>query len=343
MTFAFDPSPTSLPPPLAAVSKVLQVASLSIAFPGSAGWRPAVKDVSFQVGRGELLALVGESGCGKSLTSLAVLGLLPGGAAIQAGSIQLLGQELTTLPHEAYRRLRGARMALIPQDPLTALNPVYCVGEQIAEVLRVHEGMTHAAARQRSIELLESVRIPNATARYGDYPHQFSGGMRQRVMIAMALGCTPDLLIADEPTTALDVTVQAQILDLLGTLRREQGMAILFITHDLGVVAEVADRVAVMYAGQLVETASVDALFKRPSHPYTQGLLGSIPKPSTAKGQLQAIAGQPPALGKALAGCGFASRCRQALERCVQEAPPLFAVQDSDTEHHARCWLAEPS
>jgi peptide/nickel transport system ATP-binding protein len=318
---------------------VLSVEGLSIGFPNPLqrdAWVPLVQNVSFSIAPGEIMGLVGESGCGKSLTSLAILGLLPSPGKLLAGSIQLNGLELTTLRAEPYRRLRGNDMALIPQDPLLALNPVYTVGQQLDEVLMTHTQLTPEQRKARMVELFEAVRIPGAGQRLNAYPHEFSGGMRQRVLIAMALACNPKLLIADEPTTALDVTVQADILALIEGLCRELNMACLFITHDMGVVAETCQRVSVMYAGHLVEQAPVTELFSTPRHPYTQGLLNSIPRPGIE--QLQSIEGTPPNITEMpLEGCRFMPRCASAKSEC-SNASAIEARYPSE-QHLARCLM----
>lgn len=334
------PHVSQSPPGELTHTPLLQVAGLTVQFPvGRTAWATALHGVDLALERGEILGLVGESGCGKSLTSLAIMGLLPPNANTHAQTLTFDGQDLSQLDEPQWQRLRGNRMALIPQDPMTSLNPVYSVGEQIAEVLRTHKKLSHRHAWQRAVELMEQVRIPNAAARANDYPHQFSGGMRQRVMIAAALSCDPALLIADEPTTALDVTVQAQILDLLQTIRQERDTSILFITHDLGVVAELCDRVAVMYAGQLVEEAPVERLFAQPSHPYTQGLLQSIPQPGHTQ-PLQPISGQPPSIVHRPEGCAFRPRCPQAFAPCSQ-LPDHYPVLPET--HFARCFLWRPA
>ena len=283
------------------------------------------------------MGLVGESGCGKSITSLAILGLVPKPGSIASGQIWFEGQDLTKLSNEALRRLRGSQIAMIPQDPLTSLNPVYTIGNQLSEVLMLHKGMSKDDALMASIAMLERVQVPNAKGRIHDYPHQFSGGMRQRVMIAMALCCEPKLLIADEPTTALDVTVQAQILTLMRELQQELGMAVLLITHDLGVVAELCQNVAVMYAGRLIEQADVTTLFQNPSHPYTQGLLASLPMPG--KQRLVSIEGQPPALNEIPLGCSFEPRCEKRFEPCTAAFPGTTALTES---HTVSCYLHSP-
>ena len=261
------------------MADVLEVAGLRTEFRIGGSWRAAVDGVSFSIAAGETLALVGESGCGKSMTALSIMGLVPSPAGrIGAGSIMLEGQELVGLPEVRLEGIRGNRMAMIFQEPMTSLNPVMTIGAQVAESLRIHRGMSRAEANRTALGVLEEVKIPSAAARFGDYPHQFSGGMRQRVMIALALACEPALLLADEPTTALDVTIQAQVLGLLADLKARHGMAMLFITHNLGVVAQIADRVAVMYAGQVVEQAGVFDVFARPAHPYTAALFAAIPR-----------------------------------------------------------------
>jgi oligopeptide/dipeptide ABC transporter ATP-binding protein len=292
--------------------------------------------LTFELAKGEVLALVGESGCGKSLTSMAILGLLPNGVVQTDGEISFLGQPLSHCSPEERRQLRGRRIALIPQDPMTSLNPVITVGEQLAEVMQVHLGLTHTQAWQRAAELTEWVQLPQGKQRLKAYPHELSGGMRQRIMIAMALSCDPDLLIADEPTTALDVTVQAQLLGLLRQLQQERNMGLLFITHDLGVVAELANRVIVMYAGQRVEEAPVAALYSAPQHPYTQGLLASVPRPGLAAGCLQPIAGQPPLPTQRPAGCSFHPRCPKVIETCRTQVP-VFTGEPQGVA----CWVAE--
>ncbi|QXM24192.1 ABC transporter ATP-binding protein [Elioraea tepida] len=301
----------------------------------------AVDGVSFTVNPGETLGIVGESGCGKSVTALSILRLLPPRIGrIVGGRVVFEGTNLLDLDIEAMRAIRGNRIAMIFQEPMTSLNPVFTIGEQIAEAVRIHQGASPAAALARAEEMLTLVRIPDAKRRLGDYPHQFSGGMRQRVMIAMALSCNPKLLIADEPTTALDVTVQAQILKLMLELKERTGAAVMLITHALPVVAETCQRVIVMYAGRIVETASVLDLFDRPLHPYTRGLMASIPRLGLAARQrrLAEIPGIVPDLRKPLVGCAFAPRCPIADDRCRAEAPPLA---DHGDGHLAACWKPE--
>ena len=317
---------------------VLEVENIRTRFHTRDGTVHAVNGISFDVSEGELLGVVGESGSGKSVTMLSMLKLLPmPPAEIVCGRACLDGEDLIALDADALRRVRGAQVGFIFQDPMTSLNPVLTVGYQLTEPLRVHLGMSRREARRRAIELLERVGIPAAASRLGDFPHQFSGGMRQRVMIAIALACNPKVLIADEPTTALDVTIQAQILDLVKRLRRESGTAIIWITHDLGVIAGLADRVMVMYGGLVVERASVAKLYKHPRHPYTRGLLGTLPRlDGTRAERLESIPGQPPNLDRIPSACPFAPRCGDAFERCWRENPALAMVADG---HEVACWL----
>jgi peptide/nickel transport system ATP-binding protein len=314
---------------------LLEVRNLRVDLQTSHGTLHAVRGIDFSLRHGEMLCLVGESGCGKSITSLALMDLLPRNATRCADALRFKGVDLQTLGERAMRDVRGKQMAMIFQEPMTSLNPSWTLGNQLCETLRAHTDATWAQARDRAVWLLEKVGIPSASERLNQYPHQLSGGLRQRVMIAMALMCGPDLIIADEPTTALDVTIQAQILHLLRDLQREFRTAVIFITHDLGVVARIADRVAVMYAGEIVETAPVRELFERPEHPYTRGLLECIPVPGkTAPGQpLQAIPGVVPNLVGTLLGCAFRNRCAYAVEDC-RKAPPLAAL---GPEHGVRC------
>ena len=315
---------------------LLRVDDLKIAFDGDRGQRTvAVTGVSFEVGRGETLGVVGESGCGKSVTALALMRLLPRDTARVSGSIMFDGQDLSALAEREMQGLRGNRLAMIFQEPMTSLNPSYTVGDQIGEALERHRGLSAKDARLEAIRLLKIVRIPSPETRVDAYPHKLSGGMRQRVMIAMALACDPALLIADEPTTALDVTIQAQVLDLLRDLSAATGSAVLLITHDLGVVAEMCQRVIVMYAGEIVEQALVADLFARPQHPYTVGLLGSIPRQGDTRSRLASIRGMVPALTAALIGCRFSARCPFADQTCRTSAPPLV---DTGNGHLSRCW-----
>jgi peptide/nickel transport system ATP-binding protein len=321
------------------MTRVLDVENLRVSFPDAGDGRVyPVDGVSFSLDRGRTLALVGESGCGKSLTSLALLRLVPAPGRIENGSaIRLGGTDVLALQGEALRRIRGRRIGMIFQDPMTSLNPVFTVGDQIAEGVRAHFDVSRAEARQRALKLLQEVGIPDPTARLDAYPHQLSGGMRQRVMIAIALSAEPEILVADEPTTALDVTVQAQILEVLDRLRDSHGMAVLLITHDLGIVAGRADRVAVMYAGQIVEEAPTDRLFARPSHPYTQGLFASVPRITGPVERLSPIGGSVPPPGAWPTGCRFRPRCPKAFDKS-ETMPPLLPLGPG---HRMRCWLAE--
>ena len=321
------------------MTPLLEVENLRITFPSSVGQSRPVDGVSFALAKGELLALVGESGCGKSLTSLALLRLVPPPGVIAPGSaIRFDGADLLALDAAALRSVRGRRIGMIFQDPMTSLNPVFTVADQIIESVRAHRRMSKADARARALALLQEVGIPDPGARLDQYPHQLSGGMRQRVMIAIALASEPELLIADEPTTALDVTVQAQILEVLDRLRTARGMAVLLITNDLGIVAGRADRVAVMYAGRLVEEARTAELFAHPSHPYTRGLLASVPRLTGPVTRLTPIAGTVPPPTAWPSGCRFHPRCTATLPRCPTDDPPALRVRDG---HQMRCWLAE--
>lgn len=311
---------------------LLDIRHLSVAFDIEAGSVQAVDDLNLTLDKESVLGLVGESGCGKSITALSILGLVPPPGRITAGQILFDGRELRGLPESKMQSIRGNRIALIPQDPMTSLNPVYTIGDQISEAIELHQRVSRKEARAGTIAVLDRVRMPQADTRIDDYPHQFSGGMRQRAMIAMALACKPQLLIADEPTTALDVTVQAQILDLLRAIQKDEGMSILLITHDLGVVAEMCHNVAVMYAGSVVEYACVHDLFKQPRHPYTVGLLNSIPRLGIRR--LKPIAGQPPNLINLPPGCRFADRCPLVEPRCRLAVPPM---EEKAAGHFARC------
>ena len=320
------------------MSALLEVRDLRTWFDGDGGTYRAVDGISFSLQSGRTLGIVGESGCGKSVTSLSIMGLVPQPPGrIAGGEILFEGVDLLKLDAEALRDLRGARMAMIFQEPMTSLNPAYTVGDQIVEGILRHQDLGREAARAKAIEMLRLVRIPAPEQRFDEYPHKLSGGMRQRAMIAMALACGPRLLIADEPTTALDVTIQAQILDLLRRLREETGTAIILITHDLGVIAELADDVVVMYAGQIVERAPVRRLFEAAQHPYTIGLLGAIPELDRRRARLATIEGTVPDLSAALAGCRFAPRCPFAEPRCRADAPALRAIEPG---HEAACWRA---
>jgi oligopeptide/dipeptide ABC transporter ATP-binding protein len=316
---------------------VLTVSELRTEFRIAGSWHAAVDGVSFSLAPRETLALVGESGCGKSVTALSIMGLVPTPQGrIASGRILLEGRQLVGLREPALEKLRGARMAMIFQEPMTSLNPVMTIGAQVAEALVVHNGMSQREASAKALAVLDEVKIPSAARRFHDYPHQFSGGMRQRVMIAIALACEPVLLLADEPTTALDVTIQAQVLGLLADLKERHGMAMLFITHNLGVVAQIADRVAVMYAGQIVEQAPVAEVFARPAHPYTRALFAAIPRMDRDAQDLAAIPGRVPALDAMPAGCRFAPRCPLARAGCEQ---PQVLAPFADG-HLARCHVA---
>ncbi|WP_405723733.1 ABC transporter ATP-binding protein [Streptomyces sp. NBC_01537] len=310
---------------------LLEVRDLHVEFHTRDGVAKAVNGVNYTVAAGETLAVLGESGSGKSVTAQAVMGILdmpPG--RIPQGEILFRGQDMLKMSSEERRKIRGRKIAMIFQDALSSLNPVLSVGYQLGEMFRVHQGASRKEAKAKAIELMERVRIPAARERVGDFPHQFSGGMRQRIMIAMALALEPDLIIADEPTTALDVTVQAQVMDLLAELQREYNMGLILITHDLGVVADVADKIAVMYAGRIVETAPVHELYKRPAHPYTRGLLDSIPRLDQKGQELYAIKGLPPNLLKIPTGCAFNPRCPKAQDICRTEVPVLAPVTEQD-------------
>ena len=320
---------------------ILDVKGLETVFRTRGGEVHAVNSVDFDLRPGELLGVVGESGSGKSVTMMSLLRLLPSPPAeMRNGTVMFDGQDLLKISPEELRQVRGSKIGFIFQDPMTSLNPVYTIGFQLAEPLRAHLGISKAQARTRSIELLQLVGIPDPERRLKDYPHQFSGGMRQRVMIAIALACDPQVLIADEPTTALDVTIQAQIIELVKELRQKLGMAIIWITHDLGVIAGIADRVMVMYAGQVVEEGPVNEIFRDPQHPYTQALLKTVPAVRGPREEkLQVIEGQPPIMHEAPAACSFRNRCQYAFDRCSQENPALTAV--SAPGHRAACFLLD--
>ena len=320
------------------MSVLLEVEGLSTHFPGSRGPLPIVDDNDLRVDQGEVLALVGESGCGKSMTALSLMRLVPKPGRIVAGRVVLGGRDLLGLPVTEMRGVRGRRIAMIFQEPMTSLNPVIRVGDQVVEAIRLHESVSRREARERTRALFVEVGIPDPEARLDAYPHQLSGGLKQRVMIAMALSTRPDLLIADEPTTALDVTIQAQIMRLLLDLQRDRQMSILLITHDLGVVNELSDRVAVMYAGRIIETGSRRTLFQEPAHPYTQGLLRSNPVLANPGDRLPEIAGVVPSPEDWSDGCRFVSRCPYRVERCSREAPATLEVGDG---HFAACHVIE--
>lgn len=320
------------------MSQLLSVENLTVDFKTYAGTVRAVRDVSFTLAKGEILGIVGESGSGKSVTASSLLGLVPSPPGHTAGRILFAGKDIVKMNEAQLRRLRGSAISMIFQDPMTSLNPVLTIGTQLGECFTAHERLDDAAAAERSLSLLTQVGIPAPATRLGQYPHQLSGGMRQRVMIAMALALNPQILIADEPTTALDVTIQAQIIDLMKKLNRELGTAIIVISHDLGVIAGLCERVLVMYAGQIVEEASVAALYTRPRHPYTAALLQSVPRLDARKARLTTIEGQPPDLLAPPSGCAFQPRCQYAMAVCSQP-PPVFAPA---TDHRSRCWLLHP-
>ncbi|MDA8412089.1 MAG: ABC transporter ATP-binding protein [Treponema sp.] len=319
---------------------LLEIKKLSVRFGTAEGTHVALRDVSFSLSRGETLGIVGESGCGKSVTALSILNLIPDPPGrISEGSISFEGRDMLRLPPEELRAIRGNEIAMIFQEPMTSLNPIHSCGRQVMESILIHHGGTKNEARRKAIEILGHVRIPNPERVFGEFPHQLSGGMRQRVMIAMALACRPKLLIADEPTTALDVTIQAQILELMKALRSDIDSAIIMITHDLGVVAEICDRVLVMYAGRIVESASIKELFRSPLHPYTEGLLRSIPRISEKRGRLSAIEGIVPGPFETPQGCAFAPRCGYAKDICIARTPDLV---DFPGGRSVRCWLRQP-
>ncbi len=327
------------------MAALLEIENLEVEFDTWDGRVRVLDGVSLSVNAGETLGIVGESGCGKSMTALAIMGLVPKPAGhVTRGSVRFQGEDLLAAGEAHLREVRGHRIAMIFQEPMTSLNPVFTVGDQIAEAARLHLGLGSGQARARAIEMLKAVHIPEAERRIDEYPHQFSGGMRQRVMIAMALICEPQVLIADEPTTALDVTVQAQIFDLLQELRDTRGTAIVLITHDMGAIAEMADRVVVMYAGRKVEEGPVEAILAQPAHPYTRGLLACRPQlhlgTGGARTVLQEIPGVVPPLHLLGRGCAFAERCAHALPRCREQFPPETMAGEG---HHASCWLLEPA
>ena len=319
------------------MAKLLEIKDLTTHFYTYEGVVKAVDGISYDLEEGEILGIVGESGCGKSVSALSIMRLVadPPGKIIK-GEVLFEGQDLLKLRDREMRRVRGNKIAMVFQEPMTSLNPVLTIGRQLTETLELHQGMGKAQALERAGELLETVGIPDAERRLRDYPHQFSGGMRQRVMIAMALSCNPKLIIADEPTTALDVTIQAQILELMRDLAPQFGTALIIITHNLGVVARYAKRVIVMYAGKIIETGSAEDIYHRPKHPYTLGLLGSVPRlDEVQRTSLEAIEGLPPDLIDLPLGCSFAPRCRFAYERCTEETPYLMSV---DGAHESACW-----
>jgi oligopeptide/dipeptide ABC transporter ATP-binding protein len=318
------------------VAALLEIHDLRIAFPQPAGMAEAVRGVTLHVDPGEAVGIVGESGSGKTLTALAVMRLIDPPGRIVGGSIRFRGEEVLSLSDPECRRMRGSQISMIFQDPLTSLNPAFTVGRQLADVIVTHQGVSRRRAAALAAEVLSIVGIPRPERRLASYPHEFSGGMRQRVLIGMAVACRPSLLIADEPTTALDVTIQAQVIALIRRLRAELGLSVLFITHNLDLVAEFCDRVAVMYAGAVVEEASAEALFSSPRHPYTRALIRCVPRLGAAGATLESIEGAPPAPGSAGAGCAFAARCPLVMERCWTETPLLRPV----ASHRVACWAA---
>ncbi|MDC3414351.1 ABC transporter ATP-binding protein [Terrihalobacillus insolitus] len=320
------------------MEQLLQVNDLVTQFRTAEGNLSAVRGVSFSVNKGETLCVVGESGCGKSITSLSIMGLLPSNGEITGGSILFNNEELTTKTEDQLRRMRGNQISMIFQEPMTALNPVFTIGYQLREPLMIHRNMTKNEANRKAVELLEEVGIPDPVKKLKQFPHELSGGMRQRVMIAMALACKPSLLIADEPTTALDVTIQAEILDLIDDLKRDMDMGVVFVTHDMGVVAEIADRVMVMYAGEVVEIGNVEDIFNDPQHPYTKGLLASVPNIDEESQTFDAIPGTLPNLNEKIDGCRFHPRCPFATDKCREQSPPAFSVGET---HQSKCWLQE--
>ena len=334
------PSPRDVMPPLAAL---LEINDLRTHFFTNAGVVKAVDGVSFDLQEGESLALVGESGCGKSITALSIMRLIPSPPGrIVSGSVSFLGDDLLKQAEETMRNIRGNRIGMVFQEPMTSLNPVLTIGRQLTEAVQRHLGFTSDAASARAAELLELVGISDARRRLASYPHEFSGGMRQRVMIAMALSCNPKLLIADEPTTALDVTIQAQILELIQQVQRELGIAVIVITHNLGIVARYVDRINVMYAGRIIERGTLHQIFDNPAHPYTQGLLASVPRLDRPRGsRLVPIEGMPPDLSRLPPGCAFRERCTSALDRCAVDVPEMRAVRGDGGGHIVACWAAD--
>jgi oligopeptide/dipeptide ABC transporter ATP-binding protein len=337
-------APDAIPNPIPGVAgaPLLEIENLSTHYVSAQGTRVvrAVDDVSIRLHAGETLGIVGESGSGKSTLALAILRLLPPAARSAGGRLLFEGEDLLEKSEAEMRRVRGKRIAMILQDPMASLNPLFTIGDQVAEPIRVHEGASRRTAWTRAIDLLRSVRIPSPETRVTQYPHEMSGGMRQRIVGAIGISCEPRLLIADEPTTSLDLTIQAQYLNLLRDLQREHALALIFITHNLGIVAKMCDQLAVMYAGRVVESGPVSRIFNDPVHPYTRALLSSIPRMSEGRRRLSAIDGQPPDLAALPPGCAFAPRCPQAFARCRAEAPPEFAPEPGRT---ARCWLAAPA
>ena len=321
------------------MERILSVENLTVSFKSKGAKVQAVRDISFDLGRGETLAIVGESGSGKSVTSKAILGILAGNAVVESGTVSYDGRDILKLSEKAMCRLRGDKIAMVFQDPMSSLNPIVRVGKQITEAMILKGKIKKSEAKERAVRLMEEVGIPEARRRYNQYPFEFSGGMRQRIVIAIALAADPEILICDEPTTALDVTIQAQILELLGRLKRERGLSVIFITHDLGVVANVADRIAVMYAGKIVETGTAEEIFYSPAHPYTWALLASVPDLDTSD-TLEAIPGIPPDMTAPPKGDAFAPRNKYAMKIDFEMMPPMFKISDT---HNAATWLLHPS
>lgn len=314
--------------------KILDVKNLNLGFNCENGFKQALYDVNFTLNKGEMLALVGESGCGKTMSAMSILQLLPKTASITSGIITFENKDILKFDCSEMRNIRGSKIALIPQDPMTSLNPLYTVGDQLLEVLKIHHHLKGKAAWQKAVEAFEEVQIPCAEERLKAYPHEFSGGMKQRAIIAMALACNAEIIIADEPTTALDVTIQAQIMSLLQKIKNEKGTSILLITHDLALVKENADKIAVMYAGRIVETAPAKEFFENPSHPYSTALLNSLP--SNRGRNLETICGQPPTINQVIDGCKFHPRCKHCMEICTEEVPPYFTTGEN---HISACFL----
>lgn len=313
---------------------ILEVKNLNLGFNCECGFRQALYDVSFSLEKGKMHALVGESGCGKTMSAMSILRLIPKTALITSGQIKFNGENLLRLNQNEMQKIRGAKIALIPQDPMTSLNPLYTVGDQLLEVIKIHQNIDGKQAWQKAVEAFEMVQIPCAETRLKSYPHEFSGGMKQRAIIAMALACNAEILIADEPTTALDVTIQAQIMKLLKDIKTKTETAILLITHDLALVGENADKVSVMYAGRIVETAPASEFFQTPNHPYSVALFNAIP--SNRGDKLETIEGQPPTIQQTITGCKFNPRCKHCMEICTKEVPPMFTVGEN---HFSACWL----
>ena len=316
--------------------KLLDVENLNLGFYCENGFKQALFDVTFSLNKGEMLALVGESGCGKTISAMSILQLLPQNAGITSGVITFENQDLLKLSCKELQHIRGSKIALIPQDPMTSLNPLFTVGDQLLEVLKIHQNLKGKEAHKKAVEAFEAVQIPSAEERLKAYPHEFSGGMKQRAIIAMALACNAEILIADEPTTALDVTIQAQIMNLLQKIKKERGTSILLITHDLALVRENADNVAVMYAGKIVEKAPAKEFFEHPMHPYSLALLNSLP--SNRGKNLETITGQPPTIQQVIEGCKFHPRCKQCMEICTEKVPPEYQVGEN---HISACFLQE--